>query len=116
MSFVTYCDNKGCRKEMAPVIDKVTNKVYCTECGQEINSVSDFMKRQLVSLNQVKRDDKRKLPYSVKCTSCSREAPPVLNDKQELVCSYCKEPMLSLSKPFADMLRQILRQQAKTAP
>ena len=55
MAFRTFCDNKNCRKEMIPVIDRETNDVYCTECGKTINTVSDFMKRQMVQLNQVRR-------------------------------------------------------------
>jgi hypothetical protein len=110
MAFQTFCDNKGCRKEMAPAIDKETLKVYCTECGEEINTVSDFMKRQLVSLGQVRRNDKRKLPYAVKCDGCEKEGPPKLDDAgKKLLCSYCDRHLENLSRPFAQMLIETLR-------
>jgi ribosomal protein L34E len=114
MAFFTFCDNKGCRKSMAPVIDKETNKVYCTECGKEINTVDQFMKRQMVSLGQVHRAEKRKLAWSAKCNECGKEGPPMLDKEgKELICSYCNKPMTGLNRPFAQMVKENLRAQRK---
>lgn len=113
MAFRTFCDNKDCRKEMEPVIDRESNEVFCTECGKPINTVSDFMKRQMVQLNQVRRDDRRKLAYSVKCPKCQKEGPPILDSEgKNLLCSYCKEPMTNLSKPFAEVIKSNLTRKA----
>jgi len=113
MAFRTFCDNKDCRKEMMPVIDRDTNEVFCTECGLAVNTVSDFMKRQMVQLNQVRRDDRRQLAYSVKCSKCNKEGPPILDEKgKELLCSYCKEQMVNISKPFAEVLKANLTRKA----
>ena len=124
MPFWTFCDNKGCRKEMTPVIDKNTNEVFCTECGQTINSLTEFAKRQMVTLGQVRRAEKRKQAWSVKCESCQKEGPPVLNkdgEKNEkgllvgdkLLCSYCKVELTNLNKPFAQIILTNLKAQRK---
>lgn len=114
MAFFTFCDNKGCRKNMAPVISKEDNKVYCTECGKEIHTVDNFMKRQMVSLGQVQRAERRKLAWSVKCNECGKEGPPVLDKAgKELICSYCGKPLKDLNKPFANMVLENLRSQRK---
>lgn len=113
MPFRTFCSNKGCRAEMAPVIEKETMEVYCTECGQTINSVDEFMKRQLVSMGQTRRVEKKKLAYSIACKSCKMDAPPVLGPKKELLCSRCKEELTHVSAPFAELIRQNLKSNDK---
>jgi hypothetical protein len=106
MDFRTFCDNKGCRKEMRPLVDKETLVAYCTECGRPINNVSIFMRRQMVAYGQIRDTKKKKLAWSVKCDSCSKEGPPELNeDGKELVCSFCKTELTSLCKPFAQMIK-----------
>lgn len=109
MAFMTYCDNKDCRQEMEPVIDKETNIVYCTKCGKEIKSVTDFMKRQMVSLGQVKKVDKRKMAYSIKCGPCGKEGTPKLDPNNKIICCYCGKEFSDLNKPFAEMLKINLR-------
>jgi DNA-directed RNA polymerase subunit RPC12/RpoP len=114
VAFYTFCDNKGCRKQMAPVIDKETQEVFCTECGKPINCVTDFMKRQMISLGQVKRAEKRQMAWSVACNSCKKEGPPALDKEgKELVCSYCGASMSHLNKPFAHMVKQNLLAQRR---
>ncbi len=106
--FRIFCDQKGCRKEMSPVLDKADNKVYCTECDKEIANVTEFMKNQMVSLGQIKRQQKQQQAFSVKCIGCGKENPPVLKGK-DLVCSVCNHNMDHLSAPFALAIKDFLR-------
>jgi len=125
MGFMTWCDNKGCRKQMEPVLDKDSNEIICTECNQPINSTTDFMKRQMVSLGQVKRADKPRQAWSVKCQACNREGSPELNSADEkdannrvvvkLMCGHCKTELTELNKPFAEQVKQNLLTQRKNA-
>lgn len=106
MEYRSFCDNKGCGKEMRPVVDKTTLVAYCTECGKPVNNISIFMRRQMQAENQVRRDDKKKLPWAVKCADCKKEGPPVLSkDKNKLLCSFCNKELTSLAKPFAEMIK-----------
>ncbi len=124
MPFRTFCDNKGCRKEMEPVLDRQTNEVYCTECGNAINSLTDFAKRQMVALGQVRRAEKKKQAWSVKCDACQKEGPPKLNKEGEknekglligdkLLCSYCDAELKNLNKPFAQIILTNLKAQRR---
>ncbi|MFA5758000.1 MAG: hypothetical protein WC942_01285 [Clostridia bacterium] len=112
MEFRTFCDNKGCRKENRPLVDKNTLIAYCSECGLPINNVSIFMRNQLVSYGQVRKNEKKKLAWSVKCPNCEKEGPPDLDKTNNvLVCSFCKKELDTLSAPFAQMIK--LNLQAK---
>lgn len=124
MAFRTFCDNKGCRKEMEPVLDKSTNEVICTECMQPVNSITEFAKRQMVSLGQVRRSERKKQAWSVKCQKCDREGPPKLNAEGEkdknnqtvikLLCAYCSQDLDHLNKPFAEMIKTNLLAQRRS--
>lgn len=123
MGFRTFCDNKGCRKENEPVLDKQTGEVICTECNQPINSMTEFAKRQMISLGQVRRSEKKKQAWSVKCEKCEREGPPKLNKEGEkdnnnqpvvkLHCTYCNAELTNLNQPFATMIKQNLLAQRR---
>lgn len=108
MGFRTYCTDKACRKEMEPVIDKKSMAVYCTECGSEVANISDFMKRQMVSMGQVRKAERAKHAYAVKCNSCGANDAPKLGKNKEILCSKCGE-VLPVSGPFAEVLRQKMR-------
>jgi hypothetical protein len=54
-----------CKKSTEPILDKITNKVYCSVCDTEI-SVSHFVKVQLKDLKQY-RNKKNRLPLNA-CT------------------------------------------------
>ena len=106
MEFRCFCDNKGCGKEMRPTVDKATMVAYCAECGKAVNSISIFMRRQMVAHDQVRRNEKKKLPWAVKCSACSKEGPPELSkDGKTLICSFCSKELDSLAKPFAEMIK-----------
>lgn len=112
MVFTVFCDNKGCRKECTPLLDKADNKVYCTECSYEITTVTSFMKNQMVSLGQVKRHEKKQMAFSVECKKCKKSNPPVMK-KKELYCAECGASMKHLAAPFALTIKQFLSSQSK---
>ncbi len=102
---------------MQPVLNKKTNQVFCTECGKEIHTVDQFMKRQMDSLGQLQKTEKRRLAWSTKCNDCGKEGPPILDkDGKILLCSYCNKPMTGLNKPFEAMVKEHLRGQRKMNP
>lgn len=114
MDFRTFCDNKGCHKEMRPVVDKDTVVAYCTECGKPLSNISVFMRRQMVSNGQVRRNEKKKLAWAVKCGHCEKEGPPELDKNgEQLVCSFCGKGLDSLAKPFAQMIKVNLQAQRR---
>ncbi len=114
MDFRSFCDNKGCNKEMRPVVDKDSLVAYCTECGKPVNNISIFMRRQMVSHGQVRRNEKKKLAWSVRCQHCDKEGPPELDKKGEkLVCSFCGKELDHLTKPFAQMIKVNLQAQRR---
>jgi ribosomal protein L34E len=121
MNFTTFCDNKGCRAEMQPVVDKESMVAYCTVCGEPINSVSDFMKRQMISFGMVRKLNKKKSAFSVTCSSCGKSAPPELkteekdgNTREFLTCPHCNHELDQIAKPFAEMLKTNLRAQKRS--
>ena len=82
---------------MRPVVDKDTLVAYCTECGKPVNNVSIFMRRQMVSHGQIRRNERKKLAWAVKCEHCDKEGPPELDkDGNILLCSFCKKPLEKL--------------------
>lgn len=108
MPFLTYCDNKGCKKEQSPLLDTETNDVICAECNQPIKTVTEFAKRQMKTLGQVLRKKKTRSAYAVKCSSCNVESTPVIKD-DELACSSCSSK-LNLSKPFERIVRAAIKE------
>ena len=115
MPFRMFCNStdKKCRKEIEPEIDKKTNKVYCPECGLEVE-VDQFMKRQLISLGQVRTEKKSNTAYSVKCKHCGQDKTPTLGKKREILCGNCGEDITDdLGGPFVQMLRTTLSRKQK---
>lgn len=110
MKFRTFCEHKGCRKEMEPVLDKETMKVYCTACDRELQNVTIFMRNQMLAYGQVKKNVSKKMAFSVVCSSCGKSGPPVVDENGELVCSFCSAE-LNLSKPFEMVVRQKMKLQ-----
>lgn len=112
MNFRIHCDNKGCRKEMEPVVDKDTLQAYCTVCNEEVKCINIFMRRQMAATGMVRKNIKQKMPWSVKCKAkaCEKEAPPVIKDKK-VFCFYCGDEMTHLTKPFVEILKQNLKKQ-----
>lgn len=103
--FNTICPHKGCHKQMAPYIDPKTDIVYCSDCDKEIPNLTHFAKMQMKSSKQYK--PKSTTSFSIKCKFCSKEARPLLNNK-DILCPTCKKPH-DLSEPFKIMLREKLK-------
>jgi len=106
--FTTFCDK--CHKEITPVVDKKTLVAYCTapKCGEPLdeNTVSIFMRRQMLTNGMTRNSEKKKLAWSVKCEECGKEGPPELDDDgQKVICSYCNKELTKLSAPFVQMLK-----------
>ena len=109
MNFLTFCDK--CHKEMSPVVDKKTLVAYCTECDSELSEsvLSPFMRRQMAAHGMIKKANKERLAWSVKCPTCQKEGPPELDkDGKKLVCSYCKAELSNISGPFAQTIKSNL--------
>ena len=106
MAFTMNCTSKGCCKVQEPYLDVKDNKVYCSECDQEIVNVSHFTKIQMKSIKQFKQ--KKAISFSVKCPHCQKEDRPKLLN-QDILCSGCNKPMNHLSEPFKVMLREKLK-------
>lgn len=81
------CDNKGCYKETEALLDKETDKVYCSDCGKEIQS-NHMVRTTLKTLGQIKRDKKTNQAFSVVCQSCQENDVPVLK-QEKLYCPKC---------------------------
>lgn len=97
MSFMIYCGNTGCGKQSMPTLDMENNKVFCSECGGEMN-LPEPTKLSLRHMGQIVRKEKSKQSFSVKCTSCSVDSrPKIVDDK--ILCSSCNEE-LNLNAPF----------------
>lgn len=110
MAFSTFCTNKGCGKQMEPYLDIKTDKVYCSQCDQEINTITHFAKVQMKALKQFKQ--KQPVAFGVKCQNCSKEArPKVAND--DIICPFCNKPHTHLSEPFKIMLKDKLKNVSK---
>lgn len=90
MSFLSNCTNKGCYKLTEPVLDKATRKVYCVECGGEMTGITDFAKRSLETLGQIRREGMKREAFSVECEGCKRIGVPVLQKNGTLACPHCK--------------------------
>lgn len=108
MPFNMNCTNKGCHKQMIPYIDPKTNKVYCSECEQEMENVSHFVKTQMKTLKQYK--EKNTVSFSVKCNKCGKEArPKLIKNNTDVACPYCNGPLDHLSVAFRNMLKEKLK-------
>lgn len=103
------CDVKGCRKENESLLDTASNDVYCGECGEVMNNQSEFVKKTLKSLGQIKRSTGKQQAYSVKCAACNREGAPDVNSKRQLVCRGCKVVMTHIAKPFEQLILTALK-------
>lgn len=112
--FNLFCSNKGCFKDGEHVLDKATNEVICTYCAKPITGITDFTKRQMASLGQIRRNEQKKQAWAVKCDACKKEAPPMLDKTgKDLICSSCNKPLDKLAKPMAAMIKDNLRAQKK---
>ena len=81
------CNNKGCLKSSAALLNTETMEVLCSECGQVISNISEPMKRTLKSFGQIVRNLDKKA-FVVACTQCNANRQVVI-DNDNTVCSVC---------------------------
>jgi len=97
------CTNKGCYKMTSDsLLDKESNEIICSECGNPIVGISEFTKRSMLGLGKVRSKHTQKA-YSVECKKCTRVGQPIEEDGK-FVCFHCKEP-LELTSYFIKMLK-----------
>lgn len=108
MGFLITCDNKGCFETMEPLLDKNTDRVFCTVCGKEITSVTYFAKVQMKSMGQTMNNQKTSQAFSVRCNFCGAAGQPTIGADGKIHCSTCKSHMDHLSPPFAHVIRQMI--------
>lgn len=82
------CDNKGCLKMSNALLNKETKEVICAECKKPIKSVTEHMKRVLISSGQIVRDEDRKA-FTMACLNCNANRQVVLDNKGNTVCHIC---------------------------
>jgi hypothetical protein len=106
MPFSLVCSHKGCYKQNEPYLDPKTDKVYCSECDNEITNVTYFAKVQMKTMKQFRI--KTATSFAVKCKYCAKEDRPIILNN-DIACSGCKKPMDQLSAPFKAMLKDKLK-------
>ena len=110
MPFAMFCNNKKCGQTMEPYIDIDTDKVYCSSCENEILNITHFVKVQMKSLKQYKK--KQKISFSIKCSNCSKESVPKLNNN-DFICNNCNKIITNISEPFKLILKDKIKNQNK---
>jgi DNA-directed RNA polymerase subunit RPC12/RpoP len=103
--FLIQCTNKGCYELQQAYIDPKTKQVFCSKCNNEILTVTQFTKNQMIANKQFKQQTKTS--FMVKCNHCKKENKPILV-KDEITCPHCKK-IINLSAPFIQMLKEKLK-------
>lgn len=106
--FRIYCTNKGCSKESEALLNTETDEVECAECGKSIN-VPYSTKASLKSIGQIRRTKKSEKAFSVECKKCNKIEVPVIDANKNIVCGKCKVKLDNISAPFANLIREKLK-------
>lgn len=105
----TYVDDKGKQKKcgtMEPYMDPKTEQIFCSNCNQEITSITHFMKSTMKTLKQFRQ--KPTISFGVKCQKCGKEdRPKIVGD--DVLCPFCNKSHEHLSEPFKIMLKEKLK-------
>ena len=104
MAFSTNCTQRGCGKWVEPLLDLRDNLIYCPVCNKTISNISDFTKRQLKSLGQVRTPAKK--AFSIHCIKCKKDTLPKLDGSNKLICAWCNAILTNVNKFFEDMIRK----------
>lgn len=115
MSFNIQCNKCWAYQEplLEVVKDDKKNVLYdkspviCSNCGEEITSVTTFTKRSMYSLGQVKRDHGTKKAFSIQCPSCNKKDQPILHNGN-VICKHCNHSYDNLPKPYLQTLKDFL--------
>ena len=97
------CDNKGCMQSTNALLDVVSMKVICGNCGEPIKNISEPMKRTLKSFGQVLRNEEKKA-FMMACKNCNANREIVLSQDNKTVCKVCNSEV----KVHAAMKQAIL--------
>jgi len=108
MAFRIYCSNKGCGKESEVLLNTENDEVECGECGKNI-AVPYSTKASLKSMGQIKRTKKSDKAFSVECKKCNKISVPVLDKDKNIVCGKCNMKLDNISAPFANLIREKLK-------
>lgn len=106
--FRVSCTNKGCNKEMIPLLNTETNEVECTECGKP-TIVTDFAKNSMKSMGQIKRVEKSQQAFSVECKKCKKVMTPKIDKNKALACVNCSTVFDNISAPFENLIRSKIK-------
>ena len=106
--FRIYCTNKGCSKEMEPVLNTETNEVECSECGKNV-TVPFSTKVGMKSIGQIKRTKRSEKAFSVECKKCKKVSVPKLDANKDIICGQCNQILDNISAPFATLVRENLK-------
>lgn len=87
------CDNKGCFKLSNALYDKDSKDVLCQECGKDIKSISDSMRRTLLSFGQVVRTTSNK-GFMMACKKCNANRQVVMDQDKNTLCKQCHGPIV----------------------
>jgi predicted RNA-binding Zn-ribbon protein involved in translation (DUF1610 family) len=107
--FLTYCRN--CKADVDPVLNTKSDEVVCPMCGEVLPNMSSFIKIQLKAFGQVKKVEKPKKAFSVKCKKCEAEAPPRVKTKDLFVCAVCGEELI-LMPAFKNLVLENIKPEA----
>lgn len=101
-----YCTNKKCGKYQEGLLDLADNNVYCAECNQVIDGISDIFKYQLKQLKQVKKKTEKKDPAGIvfKCESCNSTMRPRVDKTLTAYCTSCNNKMTNVPHSFLHAL------------
>lgn len=108
MGFLMYCDNKKCGKSQEPMLDKDTDEVFCSACGEIINNVTPFAKTSMRSMSQFKRTVKSQEAFAVKCDKCAKMSRPKLY-QNNLICPHCGQEHTSLTATYTHAVKQYIK-------
>ena len=106
MGFLIYCDNKGCGEHMEPLLDVNSNKAYCSECGEEVKSITHFAKVQMKSMGQTMKKQSTQRAFAVQCQYCGNSDTPKIGENNNLQCRKCSRDLDNISPAYAHVIRQ----------
>lgn len=114
MSIMIFCDNKinetkRCGKTSAAELKLEKGKepedcdVICSECGNVIENVNKFTKRNLYFAKQVFSKNRPGEAFALKCEHCDTSRRPDVKDKK-LFCQVCQKEMTQISPFYKNLL------------
>jgi predicted RNA-binding Zn-ribbon protein involved in translation (DUF1610 family) len=108
MGFIICCNNKKCGASQEALLDKKTDDVYCSACGNIIDNVTSFAKASMRTMGQFKRTVKSQEAFAVKCEGCDKMSRPKLN-KNKLVCPHCGKEHCNLQSAYVHAIKEYIR-------